>query len=227
MGGVFGSSDVGSVRGTSQNNIEADLFFPGSDGQTIDSYIKLIIADLGTEFSLASPVTSFLPPETDLLKGLDYVTRVSDDDYNSALSALTNIEVEVPLKTEVKSNLNTYFGKGKIKDKYSPRSWYEVELIVPMGIANRDALPKKVDGPFRVITPEKYSFFCERQGTNDKNLRSKDDLRILGKWIKGEMENKGVIRCGQMVTPDTLHDFGKNKLVFRKVSDGSWLVNLQ
>ena len=26
-----------------------------------------------------------------------------------------------------KSNLNTYFGAGKVKNKYSPRSWYEVE----------------------------------------------------------------------------------------------------
>lgn len=227
MGGFIGSSNLGSFMGTTHNNIEADIYLPGDDGRSIDNHIKGIIADLGIEFSLADPITSFLPPETDLLKGLDHVTKISDDEFNAALSSQTNIVVEVPLKTEVKSNLNTYFGKGKIKDKYSPRSWYEVELIVPTKTANRDALPKKKDGPFRVITPDKYSFLCERQGTNDKNLRSKDDLRILGKWIKGEMENKGVIRCGQMVTPSTLLAFGKNKLVFRKLANGSWFVSLQ
>lgn len=227
MGSFIGSSNLGSFMGTTQNNIEADLYLPGNDGFCIDSRIKDIISDLGTDFSVADPITSFLPAETDLLKGLEHVKKITDAEYNNAVSMQTGIVVEVPLKTEVKSNLNTYFGKGKIKNKYSPRSWYEVELIVPTGIANRDALPKKVDGPFKVITPEKYTFRCERQGTNDKNLRSKDDLRILGKWIKGEMENKGVIRCGQMVTPQTLRAFGKDKLVFRKLSDGSWLVNLQ
>lgn len=227
MGGFIGSSNLGSFMGTTQNNIEADVYLPGADGRPIDRHIKGVIADLGTEFSLADPITSFLPPETDLLRGLEHVSKISDAEFNSAISSPTNIVVEVPLKTEKKSNLNTYFGKGKTKDRYSPRSWYEVELIVPTKTVNRDALPRKADGPFRVITPDKYVFYCERQGSNDKNLRSKDDLRILGKWIKGEMENKGVIRCGQMVTPKTLRDFGKNKLVFRKLSDGSWFVILQ
>ena len=170
---------------------------------------------------------TFLPPETDLLKGLEHVRKLSDEEFNSSISGQTDIVVEVPLKVERKSNLNTYFGAGKIKNKYSPRSWYEVELIIPKDTPNRDALPDKESGPFKVITDNHYTFNCERQGDYSKNLRSSKDLRILGKWIKGEMENKGVIRCGQMVTQDTLDAFGKSKLVFRKLTDNSWFIYLQ
>jgi hypothetical protein len=227
MGGFIGSSNLGSFMGTAQNNLEADLFLPENEGCSIDNYIKCIISDLGTEFSLAEPITSFLPPETDLLKGVEHVKHLSEEEFIAGMSTLTDITVEIPLKTEPKSNLNTYFGAGKVKNRYSPRSWYEVELIIPQKTPNRDLLPTHEQGPFRVVTPNHYSFFCERQGDYDKNFRSCKDLRILGKWIKGEMENKGVIRCGQMVTPDTINAFGKSKLVLTKSTEDFWYLSLQ
>ena len=227
LGGFLGSSNLGSFMGTSQNSIETDLYFEKEEGRPIDNYIKRIISDLGTEFSLAEPITSFLPAETDLLKGVEHVKHLSEDEFNAGMSTLTDIKVEIPLKTKPKSNLNTYFGKGKVKNKYSPRSWYEVELIIPKKTPNRELLPTHEQGPFRVVTPNHYSFFCERQGTDDKNFRSCKDLRILGKWIKGEMENKGVIRCGQMVTPDTISAFGKSKLILTKSTDDFWYLSLQ
>lgn len=227
MGGFIGSSNLASFMGTSQNNVEADLFIPGKEANQIDNNIKAIIKDLGTEFSSADPIVSFLEPETDLLKGLDHVTKLADDEFAAAMSSLTDITVEIPLKTEEKSNLNTYFGAGKMPGKYSPRSWYEVEMIISKNTPNIEYLPDKNAGPFRVITPNHYSFFCERQGDYSKNFRSSKDLRILGKWIKGEMENKGVIRCGQKVTKETLEAFGKSKLVFKKSTQDFWFVSLQ
>ena len=70
-------------------------------------------------------------------------------------------------------------------------------------------------------------FECERQGDYSKNLRSCHDLRILGKWIKGQMENEGVIQCGQLVTQDTLDAFGKSKLVLKKSSEDFWYIELK
>ena len=227
LGGFLGSSNLASFMGTSHNNIEADVYFPGAEGRAIDSNIESIIRDLGTEFSHAEPITSFLEPETDLLRGLDHVERVSDEDFIAAMTTLTDQVVEIPLKTKPKSNLNAYFGAGKNRGRYSPRSWYEVEIIISKNHPHIDLLPDKFAGPFKVITPNHYSFYCERQGDDSKNLRSSKDLRILGKWIKGEMENRGVIRCGQMVTPDTLHAFGKSKLVLRKSSEDFWFISLQ
>lgn len=228
MGSFIGSSNLGSFIGTTHNNIEADLYFQGDDATLIDSNIRAIITDLGTKFSNVQPPKDFLSPETDLLKGLDFVTKLSDNEYIEAMSKLSGERVEIPLKTEEKSNLNTYFGAGKTPGRYSPRSWYEVELIVSKNTPNIELLPDKDYGPFTVITPNQYSFKCERQGDYSKNLRSSKDLRILGKWIKGEMENKGVLRCGEKITQSTLNAFGKTKIVFRKsLEEGVWFINLE
>lgn len=227
LGSFIGSSNLGSFIGTSQNTIEADIFLPYQEGRVIDQRIQSVIKDLGTPFNEADPITSFLEPDTDLLKGIEYVKKLSDEEFESVMSSLTGQTVEIPLKTESKSNLNTYFGAGKVRDKFSPRSWYEVELIIPKKTPNIEILPDKDAGPFRVITSNKYSFYCERQGDYSKNFRSSKDLKILGKWIKGEMEKKGVIRCGEKVTDDTLRAFGKSKLVFKRSTGDFWYISLE
>lgn len=227
LGSFVGSSNLASFLSTSQNNIESDIFFSGEEGTVINRNIQSIIHDLGVDFSIAKPISDFLPPETDLLKGNERVTKLSDDEFSAAMSKLTAETVAIPLKTEPKSNLNTYFGAGKVPGRYSPRSWYEVELIVPKGTPNIEILPDKDSGPFTVLTHNHYAFQCERQGDYSKNLRSSGDLRILGKWIKGEMENAGVIRCGEMVTKETLEAFGKTKLVFTKSTEDFWYISLQ
>lgn len=227
LGGFVGSSNLGSFLSTTQNYIESDVYLNGTDAMIVDTNIQAIIQNIGVDFSDADPVSDFLQAETDLLKGNERVTKIPDDEFNSFMTTLTNKTVEVPLKTEPKSNLNTYFGAGKTPGRYSPRSWYEVELIVPKSTQNVELLPDKDSGPFTVITPNHYSFACERQGDYSKNLRSSGDLRILGKWIKGEMENAGVIRCGQKVTQQTLDDFGKSKIVLRESTDGPWYITLE
>ena len=227
LGSFIGSSNLASFLSTSQSYIESDMYFSGEEGSVIDKNIKSIIYDLGVDFSIAKPVSVFLPPETDLLKGNERVTKLTDDEFGTAMTKLTAETVEIPLKTKPKSNLNTYFGAGKTPGRYSPRSWYEVELIVPKNTPNVEILPDKDAGQFTVITPNHYAFQCERQGDYSKNLRSSGDLRILGKWIKGEMENAGVIRCGEMVTKETLEAFGKSKIVFTKSTEDFWFISLQ
>ncbi len=227
LGGFVGSSNLSSFLSSSHAYIESDIFFPGTQGSTVDSNIKSIIRDLGVEFSSANPITSFLPKETDLLKGTEGVKKLSDDEFKDAKAHLTNLSIEIPLKTEDKSNLNTYFGAGKTPNRYSPRSWYEVEIIIPQKTLNIDRLPDKNSPPFTVITPNHYSFLCERQGDNSKNLRSSGNLRILGKWIKGEMESEGVLRCGQKVTQKTLDAFGKSKIVLTKAKNDCWFIEMR
>ena len=227
LGGFVGSSNLSSFLSTNQSYIESDVYFTGREAEVVNENIKHVINDLGVRFDEVAPITQFLPPETDLLKGNERVTKLTDEEFNNAISSLTSITVEVPLKTETKSNLNTYFGAGKTPGRYSPRSWYEVEIIVPKNTPHVEQLPDKEFGPFKVITPSHYMFYCERQGDYSKNLRSSGDLRVLGKWIKGEMENAGVIQCGEMVTQETLKRFGKSKIVFTKSSEDFWYISLQ
>ena len=63
-----------------------------------------------------------------------------------------------------------------------------------------------------------YKFLCGRQGDYLKNFRSQSDLKILGRFIKGSMENAGALEIGKPVTEETLQLFGKRYMVLTKTS---------
>lgn len=225
LASFVGSSNLGSFVGTSQNYIEADLLLKNEDGLQINSYISQITSSLGTEFREIT-IDKFREVESELLKGYSYVKKLSKEQLQKELKETTGRYVDIPLKTEAKSNLNTYFGKGKIKGKYSPRGWYEVEIILGKNLPGVDLLPNKDEGSFEVITSDGYSFDCSRQGDYSKNLRSDYDLKILGRWIKGQMENCGALEIGTPVTEETLRKFGKSHLRMELTKSGKYLLSL-
>ncbi len=226
MASFVGSSNLGSFVGTTRNYIETDILFQNKEGWEVNQYIKQITSILGRKFNDFPIITKFNDDDAELLKGYSYVRKLTSAEMHEILRTTTGVSVDVPLKTEAKSNLNTYFGKGKIKGKYSPRGWYEVELIVSTKLADRDVLPNKESGAFSVVTSDGYEFECSRQGDYSKNLRSEKDLKILGRWIKGQMENCGALEVGTPVTQDTLLRFGKSALRFEKTSTGKYLLSL-
>lgn len=226
LASFVGSSNLGSFVGTSHNLIESDVLLKNEEGFSINQYITSITKSLGKEFNSLPIIDKFIQNDVDILKGYTHVTKLTKDRLDYELMNRTGEYVDVPLKTEAKSNLNTYFGKGKIKGKYSPRGWYEVEIILGKKIPNRDLIPTKEDGPFSVITIDGYEFQCSTQGDYSKNFRSDFDLKILGRWIKGQMENSGVLQIGTPVTPDTLIAFGKSSIRLEKTKSGKFILSL-
>lgn len=222
LASFVGSSNLGSFVGTSQNFIEADIFFQDKEGIVINNFISKITSSLGQKFEETPELKIFKENDIELLDGYSYVKKLAKEELQNIQLTATNKYVDVPLKTEAKSNLNTYFGKGKVRGRYSPRGWYEVELIVSKNLEGRDLLPLN----FTVVTTDGYEFECSRQGDNDKNLRSSYDLKILGRWIKGQMENCGALEVGTPVTDDTLCKFGKASLRFTKTKSGKFILSL-
>ena len=226
LASFVGSSNLGSFVGTSQNLIEADVLFQSTEGLKINTYIQKLTQVLGTNIKDLPKVEKFKEVDAELLKGYSYVKKLSKSELQKELDARTDLHVDIPLKTEAKSNLNTYFGKGKIKGKYSPRGWYEVEIIVGKNLQGIDLIPDKSEGPFTVVTTDGYEFECSRQGDYSKNLRSESDLKILGRWIKGQMENSGALEIGTPVTEETLKLFGKNNIRLQKTTTGKFILSL-
>lgn len=233
LGAFIGSSNLGSFVGTSNNYIEAEAFFEGNEATHINSTIVKVIQRLGTEFSALPPVTKFIPSPIELLKDYNFVEQIGMDRTALAKASVHGCKVRIPLKDEPKSNLNTYFGAGKIKGKFSPRGWYEVELIIPKDLENRDLIPwskekeENKNCHIFVITDDGYKFECYRQGDYGKNFRSAHDLKILGRWIKGQMENDGSLELGKPVTEGVLDKFGKKYLVLQKTIDNCWFMTLE
>ena len=227
IGSFVGSSNLGSFVGTGSSYIESDVLFLDSEAKKINQSIYSLIELLGKQLVDLPEVTKFVAPDVKVLRDFSYVEELSPQRLDQIKSSVTGNRVSVPLKVEAKSNLNTYFGKGKIKGKYSPRGWYEVELIVSKTLPNIDLLPDKEYGPFHVVTSDGFAFDCERQGDYSKNLRSSKDLKILGRWIKGQMENEGALKIGEPVTSETLERFGKTHILFEETSENIWIISLE
>jgi hypothetical protein len=53
-------------------------------------------------------------------------------------------------------------------------------------------------------------------------------LKILGRWIKGQMENSGALKLGEPVTEETLTKFGKRNIVLtQSTSNDYWIMSLE
>jgi hypothetical protein len=164
----------------------------------------------------------------DLLKDRIDVSKPDEDEYRKIESTLTDRVFDLPLKTEAKSNLNTYFGKGRLATSTGairPRHWYEVELIVPIEITTADGYPKR-DSVIRVYTDDGWQFNCKIQGDYGKNFRSEGDLKTLGRWIKGRLERAGSLKVGQPVTKEVLDKYGRHTISLKETTNPDvWLLD--
>lgn len=173
--------------------------------------------------------------ENPLLEGHEFVKRLSPHDIALAMYAKTKTSFEIPIKPyeiSPQSNLNVFFGKGRESKNglVKPRHWYEVELIVPKNVTSQEGYPqsKTENAVFTVITDDGWSFKCKVSGDYSKNFRSEGDLKILGKWLKGRLENAGVLKVGEPVTAKTLKDYGRDTFTLTKtITPGIWFLDFE
>jgi hypothetical protein len=135
---------------------------------------------------------------------------------------LGKFEFNLPIKPEGKSHLNVFFGKGRRdhKGRVIPRPWYEVELIIGKAITTQPGYPAPANGvhEFQVVTDDGWKFKCKSTGQNGKNFRSSGNLEILGKWLKGRLEETGALKPGEIVTEKTLALYGRSDLTLTNVA---------
>ncbi|MDV3627314.1 restriction endonuclease [Elizabethkingia anophelis] len=227
LGAIIGSSNLSSITGTSNRLYEVDYLLKNEKAKEIDHTILNIFEKLGTNFSDLPPITNFIT-QNDLLKNHYGVQEVSPSVITQMWDTKTDIYFDIPIKTEPKSNLNTYFGKGRVNQRgfEVPRPWYEAELIVSKKITILDNYPR--NKAFQVFTDDGWTFKCETNGQNSKNFRSQNDLTILGKWIKGRLENNGSLKIGHPVTDDTLNHYGNNIMKLIATNDPDiWLIDFK
>ena len=167
-----------------------------------------------------------------VLEEHENVHRVTQREIAECLSACTTTTFEIPIKGEEasQSNLNVFFGKGRVSKNglVKPRHWYEAELIVPRTIAMQPGYPRAQteEAVFQVVTDDRWKFCCKVSGDNNKNFRSEGDLKILGKWLKGRLENAGALKVGSLVTKDTLKRYGRDTFTLTKTKiPNTWYLD--
>jgi len=156
------------------------------------------------------------------------VVKVTDIEKAKVINSLTAISFDIEIKPEGKSHLNCYHGKGRETPNglVRPRPWYESNVMVPKDITTLPNYPRNIE--FTVITDDNYKFKCVTNGDYAKNLRSVGDLQILGRWLKGRMENKNVLKIGDKVTADTFYYYGRNTIKLTKTSiPDTWYMDFE
>jgi hypothetical protein len=222
---IMGSSNLSNMIESRQ--WEVDYIF--RDDETLGK-LDALHADLvakATKNILDLPKPEKFNENQGLLEGRTGVEKLHLDDLESYKGQQDGVVFEIPLKAEAKSNLNTYFGKGRQQPNGAirPRPWYEVEIIVPTTITRLEGYPHS-GTVFNVITDDGWKFKCKISGQNDKNLRSEDDLKTLGRWIKGRLEAAGILQVGQPITAEMLEKYGRNNLTLSHTKDPeTWLLD--
>ncbi len=213
--GIIGSSNLSGIL-QKHRNYETDLLL--TDGDTIKQ-IHALISELcikaGTPLKDIGDVK--IIEGKSLLEKHDRVSSVTRVELVSITTRRTGTVFHLPVKGDKapSSNLNTFFGRGRINQRgfVKPRHWYEVELIVPKNITDHVQYPKagypETESVITVVTDDGWKFNCKISGQNSKNFRSEDDLKILGKWLKGRLESSGSLKIGTPVTDDVLRHYGR------------------
>lgn len=230
--GIIGSNNLSSITSKGVGPYESSIFIDDKKlAAEMHNFIRRLMSD-ATDNIADLQISSF-NEKNELLEGHECVKKVDAFALAECLSACTSTSFEIPIKgyeKAPKSNLNVYFGEGRLSPNgiVKPRHWYEVELIVPKEITSQKGYPqaKTIDAVFDVITDDGWMFKCKVSGTDSKNLRSDDDLLILGKWLKGRLENAGVLTIGEPVRNDTLKKYGRNSFTLTKTTiPGLWYLD--
>lgn len=154
------------------------------------------------------------------------VEKVMDSERAKISSTLTPISFDIEIKPEEKSHLNCYHGKGRETPNglIRPRPWYESNVMVSKEITSLPDYPRNIK--FNVITDDGYKFKCVTNGAYAKNLRSVGDLQIIGRWLKGRMENSKALKIGEKVTADTFIRYGRNTMKLTKTTiQNTWYMD--
>lgn len=230
--GIIGSNNLSSIVDGGVRVYESSILLHDSaQAKQMNDFISQLM-HTSTKNISELQIDTF-NTENPLLDGHEFVEKVSPLNLAKALYAKTAISFEIPIKpyeVSPQSNLNVFFGKGRESKNglVKPRHWYEVELIVPKSVTSQPGYPQgQTDNAvFTVITDDGWSFKCKVSGDYSKNFRSEGDLKILGKWLKGRLENAGVLAVGTPVTADTLKRYGRSSFTLTKTTMlGIWFLD--
>lgn len=227
--GIIGSNNLSSIVEGGTRVYEASALIKETSDATKMQQFIMDLKEKATKNISELEISSFKKVNK-LLEDHEHVETISEAEILDIQTHLTPTVFEIPLKDEPKSNLNAFFGKGREGKNglIKPRHWYEAELIVSTRITRLPGYPQEQteNSVFDVITDDGYKFKCKVSGNNSKNLRSENDLKILGKWIKGRLENAGALTVGQPVTQETFRKYGRSTFTLTKTKEPNlWFLD--
>lgn len=205
--GFIGSHNLGAIKTEASNIRQYEISARFSDQNELEE-IGQFIGELKSNRN-SSPMEDMLdmPLIREVNRALvdqEFVTEITSDEVKAYQRRMTETSFEIPLKVPVdsedehmrKSNVNVCYARGR------KRVWWESEIVVGKEIRELPGYPE-YQKPFLAITDDGWKFQVWTCGQNNKNLYSKDDLKIMGRWIKGRLVAAGIVEPVNSVENDT------------------------
>ncbi|WP_018758497.1 restriction endonuclease PLD domain-containing protein [Paenibacillus terrigena] len=231
VAGIIGSHNLGAIKLEAFNLRQYEISAVTEVPEEVEEVSKII-------FKLKQPNCSaniqeirvpLVREENSALVDQEFVTKITSDEVAAYQSKITDISFEIPLKVPVDhadpkmrgSNINVCYASGR------KRVWWEIEMVVSKEIRDLPGYPEH-QLPFMAVTDDGWKFKAWTCGQNNKNLYSKDDLKIMGRWIKGRLVASGLVEPVNQVEADTafkgmitgeiLEKYGKNSITLTKTT---------
>lgn len=197
IAGYIGSHNLGAIKAEASNLRQYEISALTEDETEIKELADFFLMLTASKCSL--PITSITDIEIirELNRALidqEFVQKITPEDIEAYKKHLTNTSFDIPLKVPVNkfdtkmkgSNINVCYANGR------KRVWWETEIVVSKEIRDMPGYPEH-QKPFVAITDDGWKFQVWTCGQNNKNLYSKDDLKIMGRWIKGRLVASGLV----------------------------------
>ena len=173
------------------------------------------------------------------LTGIDSVDELPKTDVNIYMRHKTDLTFTLPLKVPAyderflddkkhytQSNINVCYSLDTRNHTQAKSGhWYEFQITVYSSIYSLDAY-QATGALFSIITDDGFMFKAHTTSDHNKQLSAVGSEHILGRWLKGRLENAGLVkhvldtqadkdRVG-MVTKEVLAAYGCDSLTFTK-----------
>ncbi len=208
----IGSHNLGAIKAEASNIRQYEISAVTTNLDEINEIAQFIRQleqeNCSVDIDEAADMT-IIRERNNALVGQEFVTKITTDEVQAYKDRMTDITFEIPLKVPASkedpnmrgSNLNVCYANGR------KRVWWETEIVVSKAIRELPNYPE-YQKPFMAVTDDGWKFLAWTCGATNKNLYSKDDLKIMGRWIKGRLVAAGLVESINNVEDDIVEGKG-------------------
>ena len=229
---IIGSNNLGAIKLEASNRRQYEAAVAEEDPEIVAHFSEHIHELNLPKCSVNIRDSDNMPIIREVNRALvdqEFVSKVTQEEVEAYQKCRTGITFEIPLKVPEDendprmrgSNINVCYASGR------KRVWWESEIVVSKTIRDLPGYPE-FQKPFMAVTDDGWKFQVWTCGQGNKNLYSKDDLKIMGRWIKGRLVAAGLVAPVNQVETDNegkgvitrkmLQKYGRETITLTKTS---------
>lgn len=231
VAGIIGSNNLGAIKLEASNLRQYEISTVTEIPEEIEEISKVIskLKEPNCSANIQEIKVPLVREINSALVDQEFVTKITSDEVAAYKRNVTDLSFEIPLKVPVNhedpkmrgSNINVCYASGR------KRVWWEIEMVISKEIRDLPGYPEH-QVPFMAVTDDGWKFKVWTCGQNNKNLYSKDDLKIMGRWIKGRLVASGLVEPVNqvetdtafkgLITEETLEKYGRKSITLTKTT---------